>query len=448
MKKNKIILLTITAAISLIGCRKVDFDVVDRTQGTADFTHYVSLGNSLTQGYQDGGLYQEGQALSYPSIIAKQMSFVNTNMDDFTQPMCSGNGSGYMHLEWVNNEIDVVSPTDPNGYTESATWADWGTNEKANKYSNLGVAGIKLINCVDLNSTDEKINHLFLNGLDPFFAGNPYSRYLEWGGNPLVPFSEPPVQYLDHVKSSGATFFTCWLGNNDVLSYATSGGNEGAVDLSLLGLGTVKFSGLSDPTEFHTKYDSILKALSDMGAKGIVATLPDVTSIPNLNTITISSLKESGWADVWITDMNGNVRVGTDEDLIILSASTNVENGEGSSQSNPLGKDLVLDVDEVALCQSRTAEFNNSIVTLAAKYGFAVADMNAYMTDLKSGLAFDGIDFSPKYIEGGLFSLDGVHLNPRGYAVIANKFISEINAYYGSNIPKTDIGKYRGIVFP
>jgi len=448
MKKKQIILFTIVASLSIIGCRKVDFDVVDRTEGEADFTKYIALGNSLTQGYADGGLYEEGQSQSYPSIIAKQMSFVNSNMGEFAQPMTSGNGSGYMHLEFINNEIDVISTTDPNAYTESSTWADWGTNEKNFKYNNLGISGIKLVNCVDLNSTDEKINHLFLAGVQGLFNGNPYSRYLDWGGNPIIPFSEPPIQYVDHVKSSGATFFSSWLGNNDVLSYATSGGNEGTTDLSLLGLGVVKFSGLSDPTEFHAKYDTILKALYDMGAKGIVATLPDVTSIPNLNTITVSGLKETGWADVWITDMNGNVRVGTDNDLIILSASTNIENGEGSSQSNPLDKDLVLDEDEVALCQSRTIDFNNSIVSLAAKYDFAVADMHAYMTDLKSGLAFDGINFTPQYIEGGLFSLDGVHLNPRGYAVIANKFISEINAHYGSNIPKTDIGKFRGIVFP
>ena len=71
MKKNKLIILTIAAAVTFSGCRKVDFDPITLTEGDADFTHYISLDNSLTQGYQDGGLYEEGQSMSYPSIIAK-----------------------------------------------------------------------------------------------------------------------------------------------------------------------------------------------------------------------------------------------------------------------------------------------------------------------------------------------------------------------------------------
>ena len=52
-----------------------DTDVKDVkvTNGTADFTKYVALGNSLTSGYRDGALYLDGQNESYPSMIAQQM---------------------------------------------------------------------------------------------------------------------------------------------------------------------------------------------------------------------------------------------------------------------------------------------------------------------------------------------------------------------------------------
>ena len=33
------------------------------------------------------------------------------------------------------------------------------------------------------------------------------------------------------------------------------------------------------------------------------------------------------------------------------------------------------------------------------------------------------------FASGNLFSLDGVHPTPRGYAVVANEFIRVINAY-------------------
>jgi hypothetical protein len=51
------------------------------------------------------------------------------------------------------------------------------------------------------------------------------------------------------------------------------------------------------------------------------------------------------------------------------------------------------------------------------------------------------------FVTGGTFSLDGVHPSPRGYALIANKFIEAINAKYGSNLNGVNIGNYP-IMFP
>ena len=53
--------------------------------GSADFTKFVSLGNSLTAGYQAGALFQEGQDHSYPTIMAAQFAYVSEN-DEFNQP--------------------------------------------------------------------------------------------------------------------------------------------------------------------------------------------------------------------------------------------------------------------------------------------------------------------------------------------------------------------------
>ena len=61
---------------------------------------------------------------------------------------------------------------------------------------------------------------------------------------------------------------------------------------------------------------------------------------------------------------------------------------------------------------------------------------------------FDGVDFSTKYIEGGAFSLDGLHPNTRGYAIIANEFIRVINLNYGSELRPVSVSSYKGIIFP
>jgi len=44
--------------------------------------------------------------------------------------------------------------------------------------------------------------------------------------------------------------------------------------------------------------------------------------------------------------------------------------------------------------------------------------------------------------------LDGVHLTPRGYAIIADQFIEAINSKYNSNIPLASVSSYTGLLFP
>lgn len=62
------------------------------TSGTADFTNFVSLGNSLTAGFSDNALFIAGQETSYPNTIAGQMQLAGGG--DFTQPLMADNLGG------------------------------------------------------------------------------------------------------------------------------------------------------------------------------------------------------------------------------------------------------------------------------------------------------------------------------------------------------------------
>ena len=428
MKKIGVIFLVLAA----LSCTKTQFDEYDTSSGDADFSNYVAVGNSLTQGYQDGGMHNEfgQQDNSYPAIIARQMG---TN---FVQPTVPPLGQGYMHLEYIEGEIEVIKAYDydittnhPSAIGADPEWAAWG--DTTVRYNNLGLSGIKLVNCL----SGGKNTTLNYNLLQTKFNVN--GRFLNFGD------ATNTISYLDHVKKSNATFFTNWLGNNDVLGWSTEGGDDDDVD-AVPGL---KLTELSDLDEFRNKYDSILLAFSQMGAKGVCATLPDVTSIPYFNTVTLEAVND----DVWIREGADTniVRLATEEDLLLLTASDELANGIGKIQTKPLPHTVVLDKDEIIIVQTRTNEINSAIRSLATQYGFALADMNKFMKTLtNTGLSYDGVDFTPTYIEGGVFSLDGVHPNGRGYAVIANEFIRVINEFYGSNIQTVSVGNYRGITFP
>ncbi len=459
--KKQLYFIVITLGL-FSGCKKTAFETVERTSGTADFKQYISVGNSLTQGYQDAGLYEEGQSMSYPSIIAQQMKIAQPNMAEFRQPMVSGNGSGYMHLGYINGSLKPISSDDPGGYQPDGSWDAWGQAEKNQKFNNLGIAGVKLIQCVNTYSDDNTTNAIILGGLDvtvPIIGtnytqdGNPFSRYLDFGEAEVnVPvignIGGTAKSYLDHVKESNATFFTCWLGNNDVLGYVVNGGTPNLVENNTIGL-SVDLNALSDEFEFEEKYDEIIKAFKNQGAQGVCSTLPNVTSIPFVTTFTVASLKaDYNYNKVWITDLNENVREATEEDYILLHASEGISNGRGTSQATPFTNYDVLDRDEATLAKNHTLKLNGIIRKIAGSYGYPIADMYTYMDNLSAGYTFEGIDMDISYIQGGTFSLDGIHPNPRGYAVVANEFIRVINAAYNSNIPKVSVGAYRGILFP
>jgi lysophospholipase L1-like esterase len=76
--------------------------------------------------------------------------------------------------------------------------------------------------------------------------------------------------------------------------------------------------------------------------------------------------------------------------------------------------------------------------------------MNAILNQLVSGLKVEnGQIYTANYFSSAttgvvLFSLDGVHPNARGYAVIANEVIKVINSFYHSKLPLVDPGLYPG----
>ena len=80
------------------------------------------------------------------------------------------------------------------------------------------------------------------------------------------------------------TFFSLWIGNNDVLSYATSGG-IGVNQLGNFNPATYGGNDITDPTVFANTYSGIVDAMTANGAKGVVANIPYVNSVSFFTTV-------------------------------------------------------------------------------------------------------------------------------------------------------------------
>lgn len=424
------------ASVALLASCKPEIESFKPSAGEqANFSKYIAIGNSLTAGFADGGLYLEGQQVAFPNLIATQLQQVGNksfNSPFFTEDQ--RNGSGYLRLKaLINGQPQMESVT-----TELAVR---GVNTEGKplyaKYTeeihNYGVPGMRL----DM-------------AFAPYIGtamGNPYFERL------LPDNTDPMYTYKEHVTSKDHTFFTFWLGNNDVLGYATNGAVEEDAT-----------SKLTDVATFKHLYSSFLKDLTTNKQKGILATIPDVTAIPYFTTVTRAALLAAVQASapeveqLFIETGDGSVRPATDEDLFVLPFSSAGLLGQVTSElpipyglhpKNPIESKYVLDPAEVTIIKQRVEDFNNIIKENAKQYDLAVADAYTFLNQVKSpGIMYNGLGINASFITGNAFSLDGIHLTPLGNALMANLFIDAINKTYGSNISKINASNYRGVKFP
>ena len=401
----------------------------------ADFSRYIAVGNSITAGYSNGGLYRDGQLAGYPEIVAGQMKMVGGG--SFASPLFSvdqANGSGYLQLAGFkpDGSPNIVPVTDKLAVRGAVTIPGYGSVTLYTKYTgdlnNYGVPGIYL----------SQITFPLLGNLNPY-----YERLLPGNaGTNITP-------YLDFVTAKPFTFFSCWLGDNDALGYATSGGEGEA---------------LTDKTQFAALYALAVNTLTKNGAGGILVTVPDVTVLPYLNTITVKSLVDgankvnSAVKSIYISALDPATgthvaRAATDADLINITFTTNslgtvVNNlpGYGLTLSNPIKSEDVLDAAEVAKARDYISAYNTTIKTLATLNGLAFFDSADFLNKVKTGMFVNGVFVNADFITGGVFSLDGIHLTPRGNALTANEIIKAINAKYGTLITQVDVSMYKGVL--
>jgi hypothetical protein len=142
------------------------------------------------------------------------------------------------------------------------------------------------------------------------------------------------------------------------------------------------------------------------------------------------------------------VRPAVPGEKILLSAPLDSVKCHQMGSIFPFRNEFVLTLDELNEIQTRIDQFNAIIRQKAITYGFALVETQNLYSKLPFGFAFNGVTLSAKFVSGGVFSLDGIHLNPRGNALLANEFLKSINQAFKSNIPLINALNYNAVLFP
>ncbi len=297
--KNKILALTgmVISSVIISACDPTfDNPVGDSASynnGDADFSNFVSIGDSLTAGYADGALYLSGQQNSYPAILAQQ--FAKVGGGNFTQPLVSDNLGGLLIAGVANidtdgdgrpdlgnrlvlnaepkNPPDDLTPKGPEPITGTAT-TEATSVLLTGTFNNMGVPGAKSFHLGSSSYGDP-------SGLGAGTA-NPY----------FVRFaSATDTSVIADAAAQQPSFFVLWIGNNDVLSYATSGG-IGTDQLGNSDPSTYGSKDITNPATFADIYAQLIGVLTaaNSDAKGILVNIPDVASIPYFKTVPYNAI--------------------------------------------------------------------------------------------------------------------------------------------------------------
>ena len=269
MKNLKYIALSFLA-IGILACENDTLDdlrnrgntdaepLPELTSGTADLSNYVAFGPSFTAGVSDGTLFLASQENSFPKIIADK--FANAGGGAFTQPLVSDNfgglAAGGVRIAGPRLVFGGAGPVPIESVIGPVTvGTDIVLNNPVGPFNNLGIPGAKSFHFIAPG----------YGNIANLPNANPYAV--------RVTGNAPNATILELAMAQNPSFFTADLiGGNDVLGYATQGGDA-------------NIEQITDPLTFEAAFNAIIDGLTANGAKGAVTNIPYVTSLPYFTAV-------------------------------------------------------------------------------------------------------------------------------------------------------------------
>nr|WP_294860988.1 SGNH/GDSL hydrolase family protein [uncultured Fluviicola sp.] len=433
----KQVLATLLIGTLVLSSCKPKYEKPESSAGDLDATRFVMIGGSHTAGYMDDALYYEGQQYSIANLLSAQLQKVGSG--PFYQPYMSSNSVGVsgqgmsrFKLGYKTDCLGVTSLS-PVRLASGGDVAAFGSNvyNSSETFGNFGVPGM----------TVTAVNVPSYGSLNPFFGRMS---------------SSGTASVLGDATASSPTCFALFVGIEDVLPYTQSGASNGT---------------MINPATFSVAYEQIVQSLTANGAKGVVSLIPDITEMPYFTTIPYNGLNltpdkaaslNAIYNPIGISFQEGpngfmiqdpaagafGVRHMVAGELVLLSTPLDSVKCNSMGSVFPFRNEFVLTLDELSMIRAQIADYNNAITAIASTYNLAIAKPNEVVKNLQSGIVYNGITLSAKFVSGGAYSLDGIHFNPRGNAIISNEFIRALNDKYNARIPAVNAVNYPSVTFP
>jgi lysophospholipase L1-like esterase len=418
---GRVTALGAVASLLALGACETNRDVVAPIQLTANnaiFQSYVAIGNSITAGYQSGGINDSTQRQSYARLLAGTMN-TNYRYASLAMPGCTA--------PTANTQTGALVTTGvPAGTTPAACSGRTFNTDTTEILTNVAVPGARV--------------------LDPITTSTVASNVL----TNIILRGKTQVQAALRAKP---TFATIWIGNNDVLTAGLSGILVPTPSLGQAGI-------ISTPAVFQSNYDVMMTQLlaGAPGLKGVLIGVAKVNNLPLLSSgalIASSPTIQAGIAQVAGGAVTVHPNCTGSASLInvpsLVSAIRTYRANPATPGAHPpvivcdkntagfpapIGDIFVLDGPEQTTLNATIDAYNSYISSKATATGFAYYDPNVLFAARR---ASGQIPAFPNFAStnqtfGTLISLDGVHPSAAAHVLIANELIATINLKYGTTL--------------
>ena len=407
-------------AAGLTACLDHDEAFIIEPAGGELFERYVSLGNSVTTGFQDGGVNLQLQAEAYPVLLAAKAN-APFGIPELAMPGCPPPLVGPL----TTTRIDTVA-------------CNLRTFNAPDPVQNLAVPGANTGHVSDPLGTGTLLNTLILGGRTQIGA----------------------------MHHADPTLVSVWIGNNDALGAALTGDT----------------SRLTPVATFEAEYDEIVAGINATDAQDAIligAANPMMVAPalqpgayfwaiaqnppPGLPTLDVSS-------NCAPFDLTGNPNPLAFRLISFIGVANAIAAGEdpitidcvdGVQINGAFTPDYLLDEVERSAIATRIATFNTYIGQQATANEWIYVDPTvmiapaltdpdrirkcqdlASATDAQSFAAAVQsscpVDLDPNTettFFGSFFSVDGIHPSAAAHVVIADTLAGRLNAAHGLSLP-------------
>lgn len=363
------------------------------------FARYVALGTSNSMGVQSAGIFAVGQQAAWPAQLAARTGV------SFTLPLVQNPGCPPGLLAPLAVNLALVGAFSAFGAGEDLVTAVGGVcmpleSGIALPTQNVAISGAKARDALHTTPEIEAVRNPK--------RGVMYSRVL------------PP----------GHTQVSAMLAQNPTLVSVELAANE------VLPAATGRIEAMTPFADWQRDYDQIVEAVRSTGARAVLVGLPD--NAANFPSVRRAREFYNQWPYLLTLGIRVSINCYLSPNHLFIPGYVLTLLSKAPTTATcadvPGTVDHVLTPADMKAVNSLMAQMNAHILARANENGYAFFTFSVVYDQPKARFSIYDVLFSSAPF-GPVMSLDGVHPNARGQAILADAAAQAISARYGVTLP-------------